>query len=193
MQARTVEREHPSFGAGQLVLRLGVTLACLLLLSVTLSQLFKTELSALARYFYASFGVWGAGIGTGLADGFNFPVPPQAYMLLAEANGSVLQTFPAIALGSLTGGVCGYLVAPILMRLQWIRALVERTQSKVSTLFDRHWVAASLALSLSPIAFSWLCYSAALYRAPRRTLALLCLLRVPKLALYQMLISWGWS
>jgi len=183
---------HP-YGAGQLAARLGVSLAGLLLLSLILSQLFKTELEGLARLFYDRFGSGGALVGTWLADGFSFPVPPQAYMLLAEANGAGLETLPAIVLGSLAGGVSGYLVAPVLMRFGWVRAWVRRSESKVTAFCERRWVMTTFLLSASPLAFSWLCYSAALYRVPKRNLALLCLLRIPKLALYQQLISWGWS
>lgn len=193
MQLSRADSEPPPYGAGQLAVRLAIAVGSLFLASVALSQLFKPELESLSRFFYDKFGAFGAALGTWLADGFNFPVPPQAYMLLAEANGVVLEVFPAIAAGSIAGGVSGYLVAPVLTRFAWVRAWVERTESKVSGFCEERWVTASLLLSLSPIAFSWLCYSAALYRVPRRIFALLCLLRIPKLALYQQLISWGWS
>lgn len=181
-----------SYGAG-LGARLFLTFVALLLTSVILSHLFKAELEGIAHLFHDKFGSAGALIGTWLADGFSFPVPPQAYMLLAEANGTRSEVFPAIAAGSLIGGLSGYSVAPVLMRLGWVRAWVRRTESKVTALCGERWVSMSLLLSLSPLAFSWLCYSAALYRVPKRTVVLLCLLRIPKLALYQQLISWGWS
>lgn len=185
--------EALSYGPAQLAVRFGISVACLLGASLILSHLFKSELEDLSRLFFDRFGAFGAAVGTWLADGFNFPVPPQAYMLLAEANGTVGKVFPAIAAGSLAGGVSGYLVAPVLMRFAWVRALVERTQSRVDALSEKRWMTTSLLLSLSPIAFSWLCYCAALYRVKKRTFACICLLRIPKLALYQQLISWGWS
>ena len=185
--------EASSYGPAQLAVRFGISVACLLGTSLILSHLFKSELEDLSRLFFDRFGAFGAAVGTWLADGFNFPVPPQAYMLLAEANGTVGEVFPAIAAGSLAGGVSGYLVAPVLMRFAWVRALVERSQSRVDVLCGEKWMMTSFLLSLSPIAFSWLCYSAALYRVPKRTFSCICLLRIPKLALYQQLVSWGWS
>lgn len=193
MQAYKVGSETQSYGAGQLAARLVATLAGLLLASLALSHFLKPQLQSIAALFYDRFGIWGAAIGTWLADGFNAPIPPQAYLLLAEAHGARHEVFPAIVLGSMAGGVSGYLVAPVLMRFEWIRALIERTRPKVRALFDRRWVLAGFVLSISPVPFSWLCYSAALYRVPRRTLGLLCLLRVPKLFVYQLLIAWGWS
>lgn len=193
MQAPSVENERESYSAAQLAARLMLSMGLLLAASVSLSHWLKPELERVSREFYENFGVWGAALGTWLADGFNFPVPPQAYMLLAEAHGAVRQVLPAIVLGSLAGGVSGYLVAPILTRIVWISAFIERTQPRVRKFYDRGWIVASLLLSLSPIAFSWLCYCAALYRLPRRALGLLCLLRIPKLMAYQQLISWGWS
>lgn len=193
MQAFKVGSETRSYSAGQLATRLGATLSVLLLSSVGLSQFFKSELQAVAGAFYARFGAWGAAFGTWLADGLNSPIPPQAYMLLAEAHGASREVFPAIVAGSLLGGITGYLVAPVLMRLGWIRSLIERSEPKVRGLCDRRWLLSGCLLGLSPIPFSWLCYSAALYRVPLRTFAVLCLTRVPKLMLYQLLISWGWS
>jgi membrane protein YqaA with SNARE-associated domain len=193
MQAFKVGSETQSYGTGQLAVRLGATLASLLLATLALSHFLKPQLQSVAGHFYDHFGAWGAAIGTWLADGFNAPIPPQAYMLLAEAHGAGREVFPAIVAGSLVGGVTGYLVAPVLMRFRWIRALIERTQPKVRALCDRRWILAGLVLSVSPVPFSWLCYSASLYRVPVRTLGLLCLLRVPKLAVYQLLITWGWS
>jgi membrane protein YqaA with SNARE-associated domain len=188
-----VRRAAGFYTAGQLALRFALSLAFLALATVSLSHWFKSELKLLSIWFYDDFGASGAAIGTWLADGFNFPVPPQAYMVLAELHGTVAETFPAIVAGSLVGGLTGYLFAPLLTRIAWIAALIERTQPKVKHVYDRRWILASLLLSLSPIAFSWLCYSAALYRVPRRVLGLLCLLRIPKLAIYQQLISWSWS
>jgi membrane protein YqaA with SNARE-associated domain len=193
MQAPAVDGETSSFSARQLGTRLFLTLAALVLLSVGLSHWFKPQLEGLSRRFYEEFGVVGPAIGTWLADGFNFPIPPQAYMLLAEARGATAEVFPAIVIGSLLGGVSGYLVAPVLLKFHWVRAIVERTEGKVRALCDDRWVVTTLLLSVSPIAFSWLCYSASMYRVPRRTFALLCLMRIPKLAVYQQLISWGWS
>lgn len=187
------ETQTQPYGAGQLAARMGATLVALVLLSVGLSHFLKRQLEDVAGWFYDQFGAWGAAIGTWLADGFNAPVPPQAYMLLAEANGASREVFPAIVAGSMVGGITGFLVAPVLMRFGWIRALIERTRPKVERLFDRRWVLSACVLSITPVPFSWLCYSAALYRVPLRTLGLLCLLRIPKLAVYQLLISWGWS
>lgn len=192
MQATKVESET-QYGAGQLAARLGATLASLLVASFALSHFLKPQLQRVASEFYDRFGPWGAGVGTWLADGFNAPIPPQAYMLLAEANGAGTEVFPAVVAGSLVGGITGYLVAPMLMRFAWIRALIERTQPKVQALCDRRWIMSGLVLGVSPVPFSWLCYSASLYRVPLRTLGLLCLLRVPKLFVYQLLITWGWS
>lgn len=193
MHAPTADSETHGYSAGQLALRLVVTLGLLVALSVGLSHWFKPEFERLSRQFYEQFGPWGAAVGTWLADGFNFPIPPQAYMLLAAAHGTTARVFPAIVVGSLVGGVSGYLIAPVLNRFAWVAAMIERTQGKVKQLLEDRWVLGSVLVSLTPIAFSWLCYSAALYKVPRRTFALLCLLRIPKLALYQQLILWGWS
>ncbi len=193
MQGSKANSETHSYDTGQLAFRFGVSLALLMGLTLAASHWFKPELEELSRQFYDRFGGWGAALGTWLADGFTFPVPPQAYMLLAEAHGATWKVFPWIVAGSLAGGVSGYVVAPLLTRIAWVAAAIERTEPKVKAFLGKSWVLSGVLLGISPIAFSWLCYSSALYRLPRRVFALLCVLRVPKLLVYQLLVSWGWS
>lgn len=151
-------------------------------------------LQELGRALVATLGLPGFALGTFLADGLHFPVPPQFYMLLTVALGTPpAWSLLSIAAGSLAGGMVGFVVAVRVSRVRWLEARAARLHELP---FTRHlqrypyrWVALA---SLTPVAFSWLCYLAGFQRLPRRALLLLCLLRVPKLAIYFAIVRAGW-
>jgi uncharacterized membrane protein YdjX (TVP38/TMEM64 family) len=50
-----------------------------------------------------------------------------------------------------------------------------------------------IVLSLTPVAFSWLVYMCGLSRYSWRSVALLSVLRLPKLVIYYWLVRVGWA
>lgn len=175
------------------LVRGGASLLLLLLGVWALGIWLEEELRWLGGQFVARFGLWGMMFGTWLADGFCFPVPPQFYMLMALTGGvSQVVALLAIAAGSMLGGITGYLLAPQLARWGWIARAVQRTRPLLHRLSGEGWLRGVALVSVTPFAFSWLCYASGLYRLPKRALLLICLLRLPKLFLYQWLVRWGW-
>jgi membrane protein YqaA with SNARE-associated domain len=176
-----------------LVVRFVTGLGLLVGVSAAASHFFGAQFEELAKAFLNRFGVAGCAIGTWLADGFTFPIPPQVYMAMATDQQSLSRIFPFIVLGSMLGGVTGYLLSPYLARFRLVAEGVRRSEAKVRALSGKGWMRGVLVASVSPIAFSWLCYAAGLYRIPRPAFALLCMLRIPKLMLYQTLIWYTWK
>src|SRR5688572_4325527 len=84
--------------------------------SASASHFFGAQFDALAQMFLAQFGVAGCAVGTWLADGFTFPIPPQVYMAMAKDVPSLARIFPFIVLGSMVGGLTGYALSPYLAR-----------------------------------------------------------------------------
>lgn len=156
---------------------------------------FRPQLVRIGTAFVERFGLAGVALGTYIADGFHFPLPPQFYMLLAIAAGRTpLAIIAATSLGSVLGGMSGFLLARRIGRLPRISAWIDRSSGGIVTqLTQRHAVQAVIIVSLTPIAFSVLCYVAGLYRLRRTTLLLMLALRVPKLALYFYLVKSGWN
>lgn len=172
---------------------MGAALLGVFLGTVALGHLLQDELQGLSKWVVERIGMVGMTVGTWLADGFCFPIPPQAYMVMAEASGSsVPVAFAFIALGSLLGGASAYAVAPQLNRIRFVSQAIERSAPRLHRLSGDNWLRGVFIISLTPIAFSWLCYAAALYRVPRRAFLLLCVLRLPKLLLFQLIVSFGW-
>lgn len=176
-----------------LIARFVAGLLGLVLLSAGASHFFGDRFDALAKWFLSHWGYTGCAVGTWLADAFTFPIPPQVYMAMANDWPSLLRIFPFIALGSMLGGLTGYLLSPYLGRIRVVAEGVRRSEAKVRALSGDGWVRGVVVVSLSPVAFSWMCYAAGLYRIPRAAFALLCLLRIPKLMVYQALIWYTWN
>jgi len=186
--------QRTEYSAKQLIFRMSAALLGVFVISLVLGQLLQSELGSISKWVVERVGLLGLTVGTWLADGFYFPIPPQAYMVMAVASGvSVPLAFLFIAVGSLCGGVSGYWVAPQLARIDFVSQAIERSAPTVRRLSGDNWLRGVAIISLTPVAFSWLCYAAALYRIPRRAFALLCLLRIPKLLLFQLIISFGWN
>ncbi len=174
-------------------LRFFSTLLLLFGFIALLGGLLRPQLESTGRSFVERFGYVGMAVGTLLADGFHFPVPPQFYMLMSIAShASALRTLVSISVGSLLGGVAGFVLARKLGRLKWLQQRVASV-STVDELRARLGVKSMIALSISPVAFSWLIYFCGFSRYRWRFILLLCAFRVPKLLLYYWLVRAGWA
>jgi membrane protein YqaA with SNARE-associated domain len=169
-------------------------LVILLLVSGITAHFVRSTAEAAAHGFVEKFGVTGMALGTFLADGLYFPVPPQFYMLLAIASRTPApRAFVAIAIGSVLAGVLGYGIAERLSRLRWIAQKTWRLRSVLVASFERRGYGAALFLTFLPVPFSMLCYLAGLNRMPLKFLGLLAFFRIPKLAVFYFLLHLGWS
>lgn len=176
------------------VLRFIAGLLIILLVVGTLAHFARPQCEAVARGFVATYGYWGMALGTLLADGFHFPIPPQFYMLLSIASeASVYGSLATIAAASVLAGVFGYFAARFVASSAWIAARTEPARWLLDRAVLRFGSRAALVASLLPIPYSLLCYLAGLNRMPRRFLVLLCLCRVPKLVAFYLLVYWGWQ
>ncbi len=183
----------PSFGAAELA-RLCAGLVALLLVVAGLASFVRPELTALGETFVARFGYAGMALGTLIADGFHFPIPPQFYMLMAITGGvPQLAALAAICAGSLFGGYLGYELSKRLGRVGFVARRLEGPRKSAERAFQRWGYRAALIASLLPIAYSVLCYLAGLNRLPIRFFAILAALRVPRLIIFYYLVRLGWA
>jgi membrane protein YqaA with SNARE-associated domain len=181
--------------SARVLLRFLLGAAAFLAVVVLLVRSFRPELEGLGRGFVSHFGLFGFTLGSYLADGFHFPVPPQFYMLLSLGAGtSKLATLFAITVGSLAGGVSGYAVSRRLVRFPRLGRWIERSGGRFrKQLEGRNAYRSAVIASVTPVAFSMQCYLSGLYRLPRRAFAVILLLRIPKLLLFYWLVQLGWS
>jgi membrane protein YqaA with SNARE-associated domain len=169
-------------------------IAVVLVGMIALASAFRAPLERWGRSFVEQFGYPGMAFGTLIADGFHFPIPPQFYMLMAVTSGvSRPWALGAITVGSLAGGLIGYRVAGRVARFGPIARRLERSQAAVASAFSRFGYRAAIVASLTPVAYSVLCYLAGIHRLPRRIFAVLLLCRIPRLLLFFYLVELGWS
>jgi len=179
----------------RLALRLALGVLAFLAVVVLIVRTLRPELESLGRGFVAHFGLAGMALGTYIADGFHFPIPPQFYMLLAVGSGtSDLAAFTVITAASLLAGVSGYAVARRLSRFpriwNWLLRVGGRFRHQLE---GRNAYRSAVIASLTPVAFSVQCYVSGLYRLPLRPFAVIIALRIPKLMLYDYLVKLGWA
>lgn len=187
----------PALGTRELVsviVRFVAGLVIVLLVAGLLGYWARQPTQQLARLFVDRFGVAGMALGTFLADGLHFPVPPQFYMFTAIVSGeSRATTLVAITFASLTAGFAGYALAARASRASWLASRLQRPRALLAGAFERYGYWAALVSSLLPLPYSVLCNLAGLNRLPRRFVALLALCRVPKLLGFYYLIRLGWG
>jgi membrane protein YqaA with SNARE-associated domain len=179
----------------RLALRLALGVLAFLAVVVLIVRTLRPELESLGRGFVSHFGLAGMALGTYIADGFHFPIPPQFYMLLAVGSGtSDLAAFTVITAASLLAGVSGYAVARRLSRFpriwNWLLRVGGRFRHQLE---GRNAYRSAVIASLTPVAFSVQCYVSGLYRLPLRPFAVILALRIPKLMLYYYLVKLGWA
>jgi len=159
-----------------------------------LASVVRDPLEALGQGFVRRFGYAGMALGTFLADGFQFPVPPQFYMLVSVSSGaSPLLSLGAITIGSLAGGLVGFVGAGKLARLPVISRRLARSERLVARALDRFGYLSALLASLSPVPYSVLCLLSGAHRLGWRFFALVSLCRLPRLVFFYWVVRSSFS
>ena len=154
---------------------------------------FRAQLQGLGEAFIVRLGLGGMALGTFLADGFHFPIPPQAYMVLAvSSNAPLVSAFGAISVGSVLGGYVAFLLGGQLTRIGWLAPRLIPLQRLAARTFFRWGARSAVLASLLPIPYSTVCYLSGLNHLPRRVFWVLALCRLPRLAVFFALIYAGW-
>jgi uncharacterized membrane protein YdjX (TVP38/TMEM64 family) len=155
---------------------------------------FREPLTHFGQQIVGLLGIPGMAVGTFLADGLHFPIPPQFYMLASITSGSSqIAALAAIAAGSVAGGHLAFLIALKAGKLDFIQRQVRRVKKPLGALLEMHGTRAIVIGSLLPVPYAHLCYLMGLNHMPYRKFALLCVLRVPKLVLYYLVVRLGWG
>lgn len=177
----------------KLALRWCLGMGGLIALAVALATYFREPLAEIGTGFVSRFGFLGMAAGTFLADGFQFPVPPQFYMFVSvAAQTPALPTLLAISAGSIAGGAVAFAIAEHVGRIRFVAEKLARSRASVERGLDRFGYWAPVLASMLPIAYSLLCYVAGANRLPWRIFFVLSVCRIPRLLLFYYLIRIGW-
>lgn len=174
----------------QVVVPLGVVF-----LGVSMAAaLFRPQLRVLGEGFVHRFGYAGMALGAFVSDAFNFPIPPQFYMLTAVAAGAPqIPSVTVVCVSSVIAANVAYFVAGSLAKVPFIAHRIEASRPRIDPLFAKYGYYAVAIGAMLPIPFSLLCYVAGLYKVPYRIYVVLVLMRVPRLLAFYALIRLGWG
>jgi membrane protein YqaA with SNARE-associated domain len=176
-----------------LLLRMTLGLVVLLAGVALLSSLFHSELETLGRAFVDRFGLWGMLLGSLLADGFHFLLPPQFYMLMGISSGvPASSTLAAVVLGSWLGGWTAYFLAKRAARFTVIERRLAAPRRLLDLALARYGRMALVVAGFLPVTYAALCYIAGLGRLSKRGFLVIALVRIPRLVAYYYLVRLGW-
>lgn len=154
---------------------------------------YRVELGHVATWFVARAGVPGMMTGVVMADGLMFPVPPQVYLLTGIAGGySYAVSFVAVACGSLLGGCLAFSIGRLLGRAGFVEKRLQKPRMLLDRLIEKHGALGLVIASLFPISYSALCMATGAMRLPYRAYVVLGAVRVPKLFLSFLVITYAW-
>ena len=175
-------------------LRFAAGLGALVLVVTLLGVAFRPELSSFGRGFVARFGFGGMLVGSALADGIHFPIPPQFYLFTGIASGhSRVLVFAVVLAGSELGGFLAFEVArAVAIRSAFLRDRLEAPRLLLERYARRSDLHALLAATVLPIGYSTLCVTGGAMGLPRRAYAMFALARVIRLTLSYAVIALAW-
>lgn len=175
------------------MLRLVVGLAVLVGFVSILGWRYRDELTHFGQWFVDRFGVAGMVIGTALADGLHVPLPPQFYLLTGVAGGyGGYVTFFAVLLGSEIGSFLAYSIGGAASKTMLVARFVAKPRTILERIIDRQGYVGLAIATLLPISWCVLCATIGAMRLPKRALAVLFVMRVPKLLLSFAVIHYAW-
>jgi membrane protein YqaA with SNARE-associated domain len=184
-------------------LRFAAGLGALVLVVTVLGVAFRPELSRFAQGFVGRFGFGGMLVGSALADGVHFPIPPQFYLFTGIASGhSRLVVFAVVLAGSELGGLAAFESARfVAARSAFVRARLAAPRRLLEPSFGRSSgrarstgrdLHALVVATLLPIGYQLLCMTGGAMRLPHRTYVIFALARLIRLTASYVVIVLAW-
>jgi membrane protein YqaA with SNARE-associated domain len=155
---------------------------------------FRDELERAGSWFVAHFGVVGMASGTFLADAFQFPLPPQFWLLTAiTGGGSQIAAVTAVIAGSVLGGFTAFSIGKKLSGVGFLERSSRAPRRLLQQILDRHGWRGLVVAGLMPLSYWLLCSAGGVLRLPYRAYGVLALMRIPRLILTYTLARMVWS
>lgn len=174
-------------------IRLVVGLGALVVVVSLVGWRYRVELQAFGQWFVDRFGALGMIVGTALADGIHFPLPPQFYLVTGIAGGyGGATTFAAVLLGSEIGSLIAFSLGRFAGRSPFVDRRMEKPRQLLTRVMDRQGYLGLAVASLLPISFCILCLTAGAMRLPNKAWLVLAATRIPKLFLSYAVIALAW-
>lgn len=178
---------------GKLILRTILSLIFLIVLVYVGKKYVGSYLEIAAKLFFEKFGLVGLFIGVYFVDTFIVPLTPDIFLILlvpSEIDQRLGLTLICIA--SILGGISGYGIGKNLNTLRIVQRLVSKYKHRGENLFQRYGIWAVVIAAATPLPFSTICWLAGIFRMNFRQLVLATFFRIPRMAVYYLMIALGW-
>lgn len=176
----------------RLGLRLVVAMTLLMGTMATATYFFHAELGHLSRVLVQVTGDYAIAAGFFVADGFTFPVPPDAFLAIGAMAGLPFWTVVFWAsVGSVLGGCAAWGVGRLFRHTRAFKRFMDRHGREVDELLLRFGTWALAIAALTPVPYSICCYACSAAGMPLGRFVLVSLLRVPRVAIWLWLIQLG--
>jgi len=155
-----------------------------------LSYLFRPEMELLSRRFIDWSGLWGVGLGFMLPDALTLPIPPDTFLVAGYLGGLEFWSMTLVAgLGSVLGGTLGYLMIRALSSRPSVRGWLQSKIERGVGFMERYGLLALALAALTPLPYSLVCWACGATGVRPVPFVLVSLLRVPRVAIYLLLIE----
>jgi membrane protein YqaA with SNARE-associated domain len=169
-------------------------LAALVVLVAVIGWAFRDELAHFGGWFVGRFGLAGMVVGSFLADGLHFPLPPQFYLLTGIAGGYTnAMVIACVLIGSELGGLAAFAIARLAGRSTFLDARLATPKRLLTKLIERQGYVGLVIAMLLPISYCLLCMAGGVMRLPYKAYAVLAAMRVPRILLSYALIMLAWK
>jgi membrane protein YqaA with SNARE-associated domain len=155
-----------------------------------LSYFFKPQMEELSKLFIQKTGLWGVGLGFFLPDALTLPIPPDTFLVAGHLGGLKFWDMLIWAsVGSVLGGTSGYLMIRALSRRPSVSAWLDPKLKTGREFMDRYGLIALALGALTPLPYSMICWACGAAGVRLVPFVLVSLLRIPRVALYLLLIE----
>jgi len=173
-----------------------ISIVCLMVCVAVLGVLFEPQIQQATTWLAAEFGILGICVTLLIADTFISPFPPDLLLLIvakSDLSNEWWLWIPLMGTVSAAAGNLGWLIGRTLGDLSIFKKLLGNFREKNHEFVKKYgpW---SVALgALTPIPFSFTCWTAGVLRLEWHLTFFATLLRIPRFLLYYLLIHYSAS
>ena len=197
MGTQTTENQHgevpeEELNLGRILRTTIVGIALLIGAMIVVTYAFRSEILALGKDFVDVLGPIGVALGWFLPDAFTLPIPADAINMLAMTGGMDFWTIVVFSGGgSVIGGCIGFRIGRYVANRGWFKRFMKKRGGEVDRLMRRYGPLALVIAVLTPVPYSIACWGSGALNMRFKTFFLISLLRIPRVALYLLLIDQG--
>ena len=180
----------PTLQSSKLALQTVLGLVVLVVGLAVASYFLREWMEEVSQKFIALTGVWGVGLGFFFPDAFTLPIPPDTFLVAGLLGKlSFIQILISASIGSILGGTLGFLMIRSLSKRPKVETWLDQKVSTGKAFMNQYGLWALAIGALTPLPYSMMCWACGIVRVRFIPFLLVSLLRIPRVALYILLIE----